>query len=169
VDSALRQVRDLALDLRPSILDDLGLAAALRWLVDRQAQRAGLVPHFAVQTSGAPLPPDVATGCFRVAQEALINVVRHAGARHVWVDLREREEEVELVIRDDGAGFNPEEARRRAARGLSLGLLGVQERVGLLGGRVAIESGPGQGTTIRAWFPVATAPRPGDTGERVNV
>ena len=79
VDRAIQQVRTLALDLRPSMLDDLGLAAALRWLADRQAQRAGLVAHFTAQSSGAPLPPDLATACYRVAQEALTNVVRHAG------------------------------------------------------------------------------------------
>ena len=117
MDHAIQQVRSLALDLRPSMLDDLGLAAALRWLVDRQAQRAGLVGHFVVQSSGAPLPPDLAIACFRVAQEALTNVVRHARARQVWVELQEGEEEVRLVIRDDGVGFDPGEARQRCRPG----------------------------------------------------
>ena len=171
VDRAVQQVRNLALDLRPSMLDDLGLAAALRWLVDRQAERAGLVAHFVVQSSGAQLSPDLATACYRVAQEALTNVVRHARARQVWVDLQQGEEEVYLVIRDDGVGFDPGEARQRAARGESLGLLGIQERVGLLGGRVAVESEPGRGTTIRAQFPVEPAPsseEPGHGGERMT-
>jgi PAS domain S-box-containing protein len=164
VDRAVQQVRNLALDLRPSMLDDLGLATAVRWLVDRQAEGAGLVAHFDVESSGEPLPPDVATACYRVAQEALTNVVRHARARHVWVELRQGEEEVQLAIRDDGVGFDPGESRRRTARGESLGLLGIQERIGLLGGRVAIESEPGHGTTIRVQLPVApTRPteRPG--------
>ena len=78
----------LALDLRPSILDDLGLAAALRWLVDRQAQRAGLIGHFSDHSPGVPLHPDLATTCFRVVQEALTNVVRHARAQHIWVELQ---------------------------------------------------------------------------------
>jgi PAS domain S-box-containing protein len=154
VDVAVQQVRGLALELRPSMLDDLGLAAALRWLVSRQAERAGLVAHFVVQSSGVELPTELATACYRVAQEALTNVVRHARARRVWLELQEGEEEVRLVIRDDGVGFDPKEARQRAARGESLGLLGIQERVELLGGRVTIESEPGHGTTIRVWFPV---------------
>ena len=114
VDRTIQQVRNLSLDLRPSMLDDLGLAATLRWLVDRQVQRTGLVAHFAVESSGAPLPPDMAIAGFRVAQEALTNVVRHARVRHVWVELRQGEEEVDLAIRDDGVGFDPEAARGRA-------------------------------------------------------
>lgn len=91
-------------------------------------------------------------------------MVRHARARRVWVDLQQGEEEVYLVIRDDGVGFDPGEARQRAARGESLGLPGIQERVGLLGGRVAVESEPGRGTTIRAQFPVEPAPSSEDPG-----
>jgi signal transduction histidine kinase len=153
-------VRDFALDLRPSMLDDLGLAAALRWLVDQQARPAGLNAQFAARSSGTDLPADLAIACFRIAQEALTNVVRHARARRAWVDLWQDEAEVRLTIRDDGIGFNPGEARRRASRGASLGLLGIQERVELLGGRVAIESEPGRGASIRAWFPATPAPPP---------
>jgi signal transduction histidine kinase len=158
VDGAIQQVRNLALDLRPSMLDDLGLAAALRWLVDHQAQPAGLVAHFAAESSGMPLPPDLGIACYRIVQEALTNVVRHARARQVWVELRQDEAEVHLVIRDDGIGFDLTEARRRAARGQSLGLLGIRERTELLGGQSAIESKPGHGTAIRVQFPVKSAP-----------
>jgi PAS domain S-box-containing protein len=156
VGRTLEQVRTLALDLRPSMIDDLGLAAALQWLVALQAKRAGLVAHWTAQSSGTPLPPDVATACFRVAQEALTNVIRHARAQNVWVELLEGEAEVRLTVRDDGVGFDPQEARRCAARGENLGLLGIQERVEMLGGRTAIESEPGQGTTVLVWFPVAS-------------
>jgi PAS domain S-box-containing protein len=165
VRQTIEQVRTLALDLRPSMIDDLGLAAALRWLVDQQARRAGLVPHSTAQSSGVPLHPDVATACFRVAQEALTNVLRHAQAKNVWVELREGVTEVLLAVRDDGVGFNPQEARRRADRGGSLGLLGIQERVEMLGGRVAIESEPGHGTTVSVRFPAASMPASGEPGE----
>ena len=81
VDQATQQVRNLSLDLRPSMLDDLGLVATLRWYADRQAQRAGFAVHFAVESSGARLPAELTIACFRVVQEALTNVVRHARAR----------------------------------------------------------------------------------------
>jgi PAS domain S-box-containing protein len=155
VNHATQQVRNLSLSLRPSMLDDLGLAATLRWLVLRHADRAGLVAHFNFQSSGAPLPPNVAIAGFRVAQEAVNNVVRHARAKHIWVKLRQSDHEVNLAVRDDGVGFDPEAARRRAARGESFGLLGIQERVELLGGRAEIRSQPRRGTRIRVWLPMA--------------
>ncbi len=161
VDHATQQVRDLSLNLRPSMLDDLGLAATLRWLVVRQADRAGLVPHFNVHSLGAPLPPNVEIAAFRVAQEALNNVVKHARAKSVWVDLRQSDDEIDLAIRDDGIGFDPESTRRRAARGESFGLLGIQERVELLGGRADIRSQADRGTSIRVRLPIGF-PTPAD-------
>lgn len=155
-------MRSLALDLRPSILDDLGLVAALRWLVDRQARRAGLAGHFSSPKSEPALHPDVATACFRVAQEALSNVMRHARARNVWVRLRRDGAGVRLVVRDDGIGFDPREAGRRSSRGASLGLLGIRERTELIGGRAVIESEPGHGTSVVAWFPLTPRAGPGE-------
>ena len=163
VDRAFLQVRDLALDLRPPMLDDLGLAAALRWLVDRQAQRDGLIVHIVAESKEPALPLELATACYRIAQEALTNVTRHAGARQVWVELQQGEDEVRLVVRDEGVGFDPEEARR-PARGSGLGLLGMEERVRLLGGRIAIESAPGQGTAIRVRFPLTPSHDSGNPG-----
>ncbi len=87
VDRAFLQVRDLALDLRPPMLDDLGLAAALRWLVDRQAQRDGLIAHILAEPGETELPLILATACYRVVQEAMTNIARHAGATQVWVEL----------------------------------------------------------------------------------
>ena len=128
VDRAIQQVRNLSLDLRPSMLDDLGLAAALRWLVDRQAQRAGLVAHFSVQSSGAHLPPDLATACFRVAQEALTNVMRHARRGESGSNCIRARRRSDWSSATTASASTSEEARRRAARGASLGLLGMQER-----------------------------------------
>ena len=151
VDRAMRTTRDLALDLRPAMLDDLGLAAALRWYADRFAQQTHLVMHLAIEEI-AGLPPALATGCFRVAQEALTNIARHAAARNVWIDLHGTSRAIELTVRDDGIGFDVEAASKRAAQGVSLGLAGMEERVSLAGGTIDIHSTPGRGTEIRACF-----------------
>jgi signal transduction histidine kinase len=154
VRQTINQVRGLALDLRPSMLDDLGLVPALRWLINRQAERSGLVMQFVAEPTEMVLPPDVATACFRVAQEALTNVLRHAQARHVWIDLRKEGDEVRLSVRDDGVGLDTDEARQRASRGMSAGVLGMRERAEMLGGRFVVESVPGNGTIVVVWFPL---------------
>lgn len=154
VDQAIERVRSLALELRPSILDDLGLVSALRWLLKRQAERAGFESAFEVRALHGRLPSAVETCCFRVAQEALTNIARHAKTSHVKVELREDAAEIEIVVRDDGRGFDVRAASERAARGESLGLLSMRERVSLAGGRMELESTPGRGTTLRARFPI---------------
>jgi signal transduction histidine kinase len=154
VDRAVQQVRNLSLDLRPSLLDDLGLVAALRWYVDRQSARAGYHGQVVADPPDLTVPPEVATTCFRVAQEALTNVVRHAHAQRVRVELRREDGELRLVVRDDGKGFEVAAANRRAARGASLGLLGMQERVQLVGGRLELKSAPGSGTEVCVHLPL---------------
>jgi signal transduction histidine kinase len=158
VDQALQQVRNLSLDLRPSLLDDLGLVAALRWYLDRQAQRAGYKAELITQPPGLRASPNLETVCFRVVQEALTNIARHAQAKYVTVKLRQTDTELELQIDDDGTGFDVGAARQLAAQGASLGLLGMQERVLLSGGRIAIDSNPGSGTQILAHFPLSASP-----------
>lgn len=153
----LEQVRDLSLDLRPSLLDDLGLVPALRWYSDRQSRRAGLSVQFQSESLEADLPVDVRITCFRIVQEALTNVVRHAQAQHVVVGLRQRERELELTVRDDGLGFDVDQALERASHGASLGLLGMQERALFAGGQMHIQSAPGHGTEIRLSIPLPQA------------
>jgi len=165
VDQATQQVRNLSLDLRPSMLDDLGLVATLRWYADRQAQRAGIAVHFTAESSGDRLPAELTIACFRVVQESLTNVMRHARAQRVWVEFRQGDDEIELAVRDDGVGFDPETTRRSAARGESFGLVAIQERVELLGGRADIRSQPGHGTSIRVWFPMRSPPSAHDRSE----
>lgn len=155
VERTLEQVRDLSLDLRPSLLDDLGVVAALRWYIDRQAQRAGFEAQFTADLPELRLPSELETTCFRVVQEALTNIIRHANASHVKVELRERDQTLELFIRDDGIGFDVDAVMERAAGDLSLGLLGMQERVQLVSGQFEIVSDPAKGTEIRAVFPLA--------------
>ena len=158
VDRAIQQVRDLSLDLRPSMLDDLGLEAALRWHLDRQAQRAGFAAQFVSEIGGRRLPTEIETTCFRVAQEALTNVVRYAGAKSVRVHLRENDGEIQVIVEDDGVGFDVSATTERAMRGGSFGLIGMSERVKLVGGRIEIDSVPGRGTRISAAFSDLSTP-----------
>src|SRR5258706_4534921 len=108
----MERVRDLALDLRPSVLDDLGLAAAVRWYADRFARRTRIEAHLSIDAV-PHLPPELETACFRVAQEALTNVARHAQARNVWVELRHGAEALGFEIRDDSIGYDAHAARER--------------------------------------------------------
>jgi len=150
------QARNLSLNLRPSLLDDLGLVPALRWHLDRLAQSSGLSVHFAAGDSVGRYPAEVETTCFRIAQEALANVSRHAQARHVSVNLAQDTAGLSLRITDDGIGFDVAAARRQATRGRSMGLLSMEERMELAGGELLIDSRPAKGTTICARFPLAT-------------
>ncbi len=150
----IERVRQLSVNLRPLQLDDLGLAAALRSHLDRQAKLGGLAPHFEIQEVPLKLTADIETACFRVAQEAINNIVRHSKAANVWLRLFLAGERLALSVRDDGAGFDVVAAQRRAAAGESLGVVSMEERVALAGGTLQIHSAPGQGTVIVASFPV---------------
>lgn len=149
----LDQVRQLSLDLRPPQLDDLGLAAALHWLVKRHGRPEG--PVIVLDTPEHPSRHDalIETACFRVAQEALTNALRHAGAEEIRIELRHDAERFELRVRDDGRGFDLAAAQNRALQGGSLGLIGMNERVLLAGGALRIDAQSGAGTTIIASFP----------------
>jgi signal transduction histidine kinase len=154
VEHTLQQIRNLSLDLRPPLLDAVGLPAALRWYLDRQAERSGLAIQFTADPPDAQLPAGLGIACFRVVQEALTNVLRHAQARRVDVELWQTSTAVQLLLRDDGVGFDVGAAWERATRGTSLGLLGMQERVSLVGGELDVSSTPGQGTQVRVLLPL---------------
>jgi len=154
VERVLEQVRDLSLSLRPSMLDDLGLEPALRWYTKRQAALVGLQSEFGTDPMEARLDPIIETACFRVAQEALTNVVRHARARRVAVELRQKDGQLHLFVRDNGVGFDVAAVREQAVLGASLGLLSMEERATLTDGGLKCKSAPGQGTEIHAWFPL---------------
>jgi PAS domain S-box-containing protein len=155
VDRAIEQVRGLSLDLRPASLDLLGLEPALRAYLTRQAAHGGLALAFTSSLGDERLPPTLETVCFRVVQEATTNVLRHARATWLDVDLHRTDAEVRLTIRDDGAGFEISGVRERVLRGEGFGLVGMRERVQLFGGRIDVESAPGGGTTITIHLPVA--------------
>ncbi|MBV9387726.1 MAG: ATP-binding protein [Chroococcidiopsidaceae cyanobacterium CP_BM_ER_R8_30] len=154
VEVALQQVRSLSLDLRPSLLDDLGLVAALRWYVDRQTKRAGIIGEFVAEPLETKLSTNLETTCFRIAQEALTNVIRHAQAQQVTIKLQQRENQLCLVICDDGIGFDVPAAREQATKGRSLGLLGMEERTLLVGGQIQVNSIPQRGTEIHVRLPL---------------
>jgi PAS domain S-box-containing protein len=153
----LAQVRSLSLDLRPPLLDELGLVAALDSHVKTHASRSGLIANFNADRLPANLPAEVAMACFRVTQEALTNVMRHAQALQVSVELRLRDGILHLQVTDDGTGFDPDATRRYALKGKSIGLLSMAERATLTGGQCDIIAAPGSGTSVRATFPLHAA------------
>jgi len=154
VDRVLEQVHDISLNLRPLILDDLGLEPALRWFTARQAALVGLQTRFQADPLEQRLNPVIETECFRVAQEALTNVVRHAQAKTISVELRREAGQLDLRVKDDGIGFDVGAVREQAVRGASLGLLSMEERAALTGGGLEFKSAPKQGTEVHAWFPL---------------
>lgn len=147
-EKTVNEVRDLALLLRPSMLDDFGLVPALNWHAREMTKRTGLNVIVAADEEADDLPDEHKTCIYRLVQEAINNAARHANARNVEVAVKREEERVRCSVRDDGAGFDT-----RFVRGL--GLLGMEERVRRLGGRLAVESNPGRGTAIVAELPVA--------------
>ncbi|HXA16727.1 MAG TPA: PAS domain S-box protein [Thermoanaerobaculia bacterium] len=155
VDGAIARIRDLAHALRPPLLDELGLEEALQWHVEHEATRAGLAFRLAIAPVGQSLPAAVEMTSFRVAQEALTNVIRHAQAHLVEVELSKANGALQLVVRDDGRGFDVAAARKLAIEGGSQGLLSMQERATLAGGDLEIDSAPGRGTWVRARLPLA--------------
>lgn len=147
---ALQDVRALAVELRPSALDDFGLGPALERLGETFGERSGI--ETTVEAGlGERLPPEIETTLYRVVQEALSNVVKHAGAEHVSVVLSQRERTIAATIDDDGRGFDLGDVR-----GDALGLLGMRERLALVGGTLEVESRAGSGTTIAAQVPLAS-------------
>jgi PAS domain S-box-containing protein len=150
----LQQVHDISLNLRPLILDDLGLEPALRWFIRRQAALVGLTANFHAEPLAHRLDPVIETECFRVAQEALTNVVRHAKAKTVTVDLRQEAGQLHLRVSDDGIGFDVGAIHKNAMHGASIGLLSMEERAALAGGGLEFKSVPKKGTKVHAWFPL---------------
>ncbi|MEO8049509.1 MAG: sensor histidine kinase [Acidobacteriota bacterium] len=141
-------VRDMAMGLRPSILDDLGLIAALEWQAREFKRRSGIALSLKLDGNLSELPDGHRTCLYRIVQEALTNCGRHADAKHVELALRGDHDRISLTIRDDGKGFDPEQ---RAKRGL--GLVGVEERVRELGGKAKIHSQLGRGTLLEVEIP----------------
>ncbi len=152
---ALDALRQLVSDLRPSQLDDLGLPAALRWYVDDFSARVPAEAKMLISGTSRRLSADVESVLFRIAQEALTNVAKHANADHVVVELEFAPTLVRLSVRDNGSGFNPAEALKHRSRRRSYGLLGMKERADLVDGRLSVESRPGGGTEVVVEVPAS--------------
>ncbi len=155
-DAMGREIHNLALELRPTALDDLGLDAALANYTEGWSERSGVEVDFHTsRRDGDRLPPPIETALYRVVQEALTNVLKHAAANKVSVVLRRSPELVSVVVEDDGRGFDVD-----ATTGQRLGVLGMRERAALVGGTLVVESTPGRGTTV-----IARIPLTGDGGD----
>jgi signal transduction histidine kinase len=152
IEQAIVQVRNLALSLRPAQLDELGLVAALHWLLKQQAELGGFEDQLEVNLGGVEIPAELQTVCFRIAQEALTNAVRHGKPSKVQVKLSAHNGQITLSIHDNGIGFQISD---RPLKSSSFGLTSMKERANLVGGQVRIESSPGQGTIIHADCPLS--------------
>jgi len=158
---ALEEIRRLTLNLRPSALDDLGLVIAIRTYASTHLENLGIKVKFESKGFSERLNPVVETSLFRIVQEAINNIVKHAGAKNVHIKLTAGEGRVTVTIEDDGKGFDGGAALRSRSGSESLGLVGIQERTTLLGGTFSIKSRPGEKTRLKVEIPAATMPRAG--------
>jgi signal transduction histidine kinase len=163
VNDLIDRVRDLSMTLRPPMLDDLGLLSALTWQIDRFEAQTGISVRFHHADLDGRFDPQVEITAFRIVQEALTNVARHAGVRQAKVDVWASPVSLGVRIEDEGRGFDVEAAL--AAR--STGLEGMRERSRLAGGRLAIESEPGQGTCLSVELPLDQVSPPPRDGEAI--
>ena len=150
IDTTLKSIRSIMNNLRPPVLD-LGLQAAIEWQVAQFERRNNLICEVAMRDDGKQVPEMQATAVFRILQESLNNIGRHARATFVRIEVRIDERQLEMVIRDDGIGMHPGD-QRKAHR---FGLIGMEERVTMLGGELSIDSTPGKGTVLRVTIPLA--------------
>jgi len=160
-EKTVNEVRDLALLLRPSMLDDFGLVPALNWQARETAKRTGLRVLVTAADDADDLPDEHKTCIFRLVQEAVNNSARHANARNVEVVVKREQERVLFSVRDDGAGFDSAQVR-------GLGLLGMEERVRRLGGSLRLDSQPGRGTTIAVELPLSELNQTNGHGHHTN-
>lgn len=155
---ALESVRRLALELRPPALDDLGLDAALEGLAQRFSDQLHIPVDYQSRGPRARLSEEIELILYRVAQESLTNIVKHAHAARAWIDLDRGEHDLSLSIRDNGVGFDPAALEASSLNGTGLGIFGMQERAALAGGVLRIWQRPGGGTEVFAFVPLDGAP-----------
>ncbi len=151
---SLDELHRLMHDLRPALLDDMGLVPAIRWYTERRLAERGMTARFESNVDRLRLPVGLEITVFRAVQEALTNIERHAEAEHVLVELEADERELRVDIEDDGVGFNPADMVPTPESARGLGLLGIRERLELAGGEAQIESAPGQGTHVTIRIPM---------------
>jgi signal transduction histidine kinase len=156
IDEAVDQVRDLSVDLRPLLLDDFGLLVAVRWYLDREARNSRVAVEFLSLSlrDDDRFPAALETACFRIVQEGVTNILRHAGANRICVRLERTGDDLMLVISDNGIGFDLQAVRAARTAAATLGLTGMEERAQAVGGTLTIDSAPRLGTQICASFPL---------------
>jgi len=152
VEHSVRIIHQFARELRPAVLDDLGLIPALTWYCERQALRSGIAIELSLEAMDFADNPQLETTCFRIVQESVTNALRHAAATRIQVVLERAEDGLSLKVTDDGTGFDTAAAQQSGLAGESNGVLGMTRRVKLLGGRLSIESARGAGTRVHAEF-----------------
>lgn len=152
----LENLRTIIWDLRPSILDDLGLYSAIRWFARTNLEKASVKVEFLAADEAMRLPSHLETMLFRIAQEAISNILRHANANKVSIRLWTAEQHFWLEVKDDGCGFDIEKTAEEAVDRKQLGLLGIEERVSLVGGAVQVQSAQGSGTCLQVHIPLTT-------------
>ena len=153
VEDTLQSVRDESQIFRPAILDDFGLQQTLEWFAEQFSRQTGVQVHYGGKLADGLFPPEAAIHVYRIVQEALSNVARHSGAREAWITLGEKENQLDLEIRDNGSGFEARTDMKRAA-GQGMGLMGMRERAEHLQGSFAIRSAPQRGTTVSVRVPL---------------
>ena len=153
VDS-LTCLRIMIYDLRPAILDDLGLIPAIRWYAQTNLENAGIQVELSFPDEFPSLSQSLTTTLFRISQEGVNNIVRHSQAKFVVITLGADENEVYLHIQDDGQGFTTIPSGVNSSDKDHWGLVGIQERIELVGGKMSIKSAPGQGTTLSVYAPL---------------
>jgi signal transduction histidine kinase len=157
VEELISRVRDLSLELRPTMLDDLGLVPALLWLFERYTAQTGIQVSFQHIGLDRRFDSDLETAAYRIVQEALTNVARYAGVQQATVNLWADAATLNVQVEDSGKGFDPDRAR---AAHPSTGLAGMRERATLLNGQLTVETAPQAGTQITAELPLRPAPQP---------
>jgi len=154
-DRTLQGVRGIIADLRPSLLDDLGLAAAMRWQVQHRLEAAGVRADLQVRGEGRRLPAPIETALYRVLQETITNILKHAQAHYVEIDLDLSQPNIVTArVEDDGRGFDLQCLDTPQHNGRGVGIFGMQERANLVGGTIQIDSAPGVGTEVRITIPL---------------
>ena len=160
IDLNIQTVKRISAELRPGLLDDLGVTAALEWQSEEFEKRTGIKCEVSIQPDDIALDRDLSTAIFRIFQETLTNVLRHAKAKKVRVSLKKKEEELAFQVKDDGKGIS----EKQISSPKSIGLIGMRERVHFLGGRMDIAGSKGKGTTVTVRIPLGETPAP--AGER---
>jgi len=150
IDTTMLTVRRIATNLRPGLLDDIGLVAAIEWQAEEFQKRTEIKTDVAARTNYVGLAEEKRTAIFRIFQETLTNVARHADASRVSICLRKRAKSLELEVRDNGRGITEEQIADHHA----LGIMGIQERVRMMGGKVQINGAPDKGTKVLVTIPL---------------